>query len=125
MSAQEISGIAMASVYAREYDESFRFYHDVLGLQKWSPMGENACYFHLPDERGLYLIGGRTLIGASYHTVRTTFAFTVPSASAVFAVLQAAGVETVQETPMDMGQGFWWFECYDPSHNIVEFLGGR
>jgi hypothetical protein len=34
-------------------------------------------------------------------------------------------VKIAQNEPMDMGQGDFWFQFYDPSGNILEVLGGR
>ena len=115
----------MISVYAINYDESFQFYNGLLGLEQWSPMGEYACYFSLPDDRGMYLVGRRNPVADDIRSVRTTFAFEVASAFDLYAKLKAAGVEIVQNEPMDMGQGYYWFQLYDPSRNIVEILGGR
>lgn len=124
MSSTAITGVEMISVYAVDYAESFRFYYDVLGLEHWTAMGDNACYFTLPDGTGMYLVGKREPVQAGRRSVRTTFAFSVRSAFAMFERLKKAGVEVVQNEPMDMGQGYYWFELYDPSRNIVEILGG-
>ncbi len=125
MSSTAITGVVMISVYAVDYAESFRFYNGVLGLDTWSPMGDHACYFSLPDERGMYLIGRRTPVAADQLSVRTTFAFEVPSAFDMYAKLKDAGMELMPEEPMDMGQGYYWFQFFDPSRNVVEILGGR
>lgn len=125
MDSTAITGIVMVSVYAVDYEESFRFYNGVLGLGNWSPMGDHACYFSLPDGRGMYLVGRRNPVDADHLSVRTTFAFEVASAFEMYAKLKATGVELVPSEPMDMGQGYYWFQFFDPSRNIVEILGGR
>ncbi len=115
----------MISVYAVNYDESFQFYNGLLGLETWSAMGDHSCYFSLPDERGMYLIGKRSPADSDMNSVRTTFAFEVASAFDLYAKLKEAGVELVQDEPMDMGQGYYWFQFFDPSRNVIEVLGGK
>ena len=120
-----ITGIDMASIYADDYSASFAFYNGLLGLDDYSPMGEFACYFQLPDERGLYLIGKRTRAPRPKTEIRTTFCFAVGSTSALLEKLRGAGVECLCEEPMDMGNNNYWFEVVDPSGNILEFIGGK
>lgn len=124
MSDTAIAGVAMISVYASDFDASFQFYHVLLALEHWHPMGDSACYFTLPDERGMYLVGRCTPAHADIRSAHTTFAFEVASAQAMYRKLKAAGVELLQEEPVDMGQGYFWFQLYDPSGNVVEILGG-
>jgi predicted enzyme related to lactoylglutathione lyase len=121
----KITGIEMASIYATDFKESFEFYHNFLGLENYNEMGENAAYFTLPDDRGMYLVGKKERPQNVLKTARTTFAFDVESVFAMFEKLRAAGVETVETEPMDMGQGYFWFQAYDPSGNIIEFVGKK
>ena len=125
MSSTAITGVAMISIYAVNYEESFSFYHSLLGLEQWSPMGEYACYFLLPDGRGMYLVGRYNAREDNPRSIRTTFTFEVSSAFDMYAKLKESGIDIIQSEPMDMGQGYYWFQFYDPSHNIVEILGGR
>lgn len=125
MSTTTITGIDIVCVYAREYAESFRFYSDVLGLDDWIEMGEKACYFKLLDGRGMYLVGGFRDSEKDAKLARTTFCFAVESVFDMYTKMKDAGIEILQDEPVDMGQGNWWFQLYDPSHNIVEFVGGK
>jgi predicted enzyme related to lactoylglutathione lyase len=125
MSTTTITGIDLVCVYARDYVESFHFYSDILGLADWTSMGEKACYFKLADGRGIYLVGGFTDIAKDAKLVRTTFCFAVESAFDMYTKMKQAGVEILHEEPVDMGHGNWWFQVYDPSFNIVEFVGGK
>ena len=43
----------------------------------------------------------------------------------MFEKLKEAGVKIVQAEPMKMQEGSFWFQCYDPSGNMIEFLGGE
>ncbi len=120
-----IIGIDMVSIYADDYPASFLFYNGLLGLTDYSPMGEFACYFRLPDERGMYLVGRRTRAPRPKSEIRTTFCFAVVSASALLEKLRTAGIKCLCDEPMDMGSNNYWFEVVDPSGNIIEFVGGK
>ncbi|MBS1536394.1 MAG: VOC family protein [Bacteroidetes bacterium] len=120
-----ITGIDMISIYAEDYPASFAFYNGLLGLDDYSPMGDFACYFRLPDERGMYLIGKRIRAARPKTEIRTTFCFAVGSASAMFEKLRNAGIECLFEEPMEMGNNYYWFEAVDPSGNIIEFIGKK
>lgn len=124
-----IKGISMVSVYAVDFDASMTFYRDILGLQDCQPMGEQAAYFRFGTASdgnpfGMYVIGGRTPLPADLQRpTRTTFSFDVPSVSAMAKHLKANGVRLAFEEPMDMGQGYFWLQAFDPSNNVIEFLG--
>lgn len=120
-----ITGVEMISVYADDFATSFDFYHHLLGLADWSPMGDIAAYFRLPDERGMYLLGKRKSAPRPKNEIRTTFCFGVDSAFKMMAHLREAGVELFFEEPMQMNEETYWFEAVDPSGNIIEFLGGK
>ncbi len=120
-----ITGLDMGSIYADDYTSSFSFYNGLLGLSDYSPMGDYACYFSLPDERGLYLVGRRTKAPRPKSEIRTTLCFAVGSTSAMLEKLRNASIECLCEEPMDMGSDNYWFEAIDPSGNIIEFVGGK
>ncbi|MBI3258684.1 MAG: hypothetical protein HYZ54_04280 [Ignavibacteriae bacterium] len=120
-----VMGIDMGSIYAEDYTASFAFYNGLLGIADYSPMGDFACYFRLPDKRGLYLIGRRARAPRPKTEIRTTLCFEVPSTTAMLEKLQKANVECLCEVPLDMGGDNYWFEAVDPSGNIIEFVGGK
>ena len=120
-----VMGIDMGSIYAEDYAASFAFYNGLLGIEDYSPMSDFACYFRLPDKRGLYLIGRRTRAPRPKTEIRTTLCFEVPSISAMLEKLKNANVECLCEEPLDMGNNNYWFEAVDPSGNIIEFVGGK
>jgi predicted enzyme related to lactoylglutathione lyase len=125
MDKTKITGINMASVYAVDYEESFRFYNGLLGLGDSSPMGKKSCYFPIGGQ-GMYLVGGYSSAPENDKAIRTTFTFEVASAIEMFKKLKDAGVKVIQHEPMEMTDDpkkIFWFQCYDPSGNIVEFLG--
>jgi predicted enzyme related to lactoylglutathione lyase len=125
MENTQIRSISMGSVYTDDYAKSFEFYNDILGLTDYNPMGNQACYFNIGEHQGLYLEGGHIPYESNIKTARTTFTLDVISAFEMFEKLKDAGVKIVQSEPMKMQEGSYWFQCYDPSGNIVEFLGGE
>jgi predicted enzyme related to lactoylglutathione lyase len=120
----DISGIALVSVYAHNFEESFKFYNEIIGLKEFNPMGSDACYFTFGKNGGMYLIGGHHKFDFPEKIVRTTFAFEVFSTLAMFNHLVLNNILTIQSEPMKMNTQVSWFQCYDPSGNILEFCGG-
>ncbi len=125
MDKTKITAISMASIYAEDYDDSFRFYNGVLGLDEFNPMGDKACFFNIGDEQGMYLEGGHETADSGAESAKASFTFKVDSASAMFVKLKKNAVRTVQKEPMKMSEDIFWFQCFDPSGNLVEFIGGE
>jgi predicted enzyme related to lactoylglutathione lyase len=123
--ATQITGVPFVSAYVDDFATAFAFYSEVLGLEKQYDMGEHACFFKLGGDWGLYLEGDNTRQDVLRDTARATFTLGVQSAHAMFDKLTEAGVKIVHNEPMDMGQGDFWFQFYDPSGNILEILGGK
>ncbi|MCD4651080.1 MAG: VOC family protein [Candidatus Cloacimonetes bacterium] len=123
----EILGLAFVSVYTDDFEKSYKFYHEVLGLQKEFDMGNQACFFGIGPENhtGLYLQGGNERIEFKADSMRAAFVLSVHSAFKMYEKLVALDIKMMQEEPIDMGQGDFWFQCYDPCGNILEFLGGK
>ena len=112
------------NVYATSFDESARFYGELLGLRRSLEMGPDACFFEIAGRKwGLYLEGGYEAAPASERASRATFSLEVTSAGDLFRRLRAAGVEIVQDAPQDMGNATSWFQFRDPSGNLIEAIG--
>lgn len=124
-SQSAITGIAFVSAYVDDYQAAYAFYADLLGLEKQFDMGPDSCFFKLGSDLGLYLEGGNNAQEVTPKSVRGAFTLSVPSAGALFAKLSEAGVPIIQQKPMDMSQGNFWFQFRDPSGNILEALGGE
>jgi predicted enzyme related to lactoylglutathione lyase len=120
-----ITGIPFACVYVDDLGTACAFYGDLLGLEKQSDMGPDACFFRVGADSGLYLEGKNNAAEIRRDSVRAAFALSVPSASALYAKLESAGTRFVHSAPMDMGQDYYWFQFYDPAGNIIEVLGGN
>ncbi|MDP8231582.1 MAG: VOC family protein [Candidatus Zophobacter franzmannii] len=119
-----ISGVAFVSVYVDDYKKAFKFYSLILGLEKQFDMGDNACFFKM-GPNGLYLQGLNKPAEYTPETMRSGFALSIQSASEMYEQLVTHGTKMIHEEPMDMGHGDFWFQCYDPCGNIIEFLGGK
>jgi predicted enzyme related to lactoylglutathione lyase len=125
MNEHKVKGIAFASVYVDDYEAAYKFYTEVLGLEKQYDMGTQACFFNLPDDTGLYLQGGNHMPVFSKDTGRAAFVLSVESAGASHARLKEAGVRFVHDEPMHMGGDNYWFQFCDPAGNILEILGPK
>ena len=117
-----LSGVAFVSAYVDDFEQGYNFYANVLGLEKQYDMGEQACFFKLGENHGLYLQGSNKPRESHPSTARATYTLSVASASAFFAKLKAANVPTVEEQPMAIGE-WYWFQFYDPAGNLLEVLG--
>ncbi|MCD4829137.1 MAG: VOC family protein [Candidatus Cloacimonetes bacterium] len=120
-----IKGIAFASVYTTDFAVAYKFYSEALGLEKQFDMGDNACFFSLSDDSGLYLQGGNKPCEHNHDTQRCGFVLSVDSAGEWHGRLKAAGVRFVHDEPLHMGDENYWFQFYDPTGNILEILGSK
>lgn len=121
-----ILGIGFGSAYVDDFETCYKFYSEVLGFEKQYDMGPQSCFFKVAGDLGFYLEGGherRAEIDPK--SIRAAVTFDVPSASAMYEKLKNAGARMVQDAPMDMGQGNFWFQFYDPAGNILEILGAQ
>ena len=118
-----ITGVAFVSVYVDNFKEAFNFYTGLLDLTVQYEMGEEACFFAVGAESGLYLEGGHRYHQVDPLTSRSTFTLAVPSASALFEKLHSAGVRMIDKAPRKVGEGRYWFQFLDTSGNIIEAFG--
>ena len=125
MAEHKVKGLAFASVYVDDFEKAYRFYAEVMGLEKEYDMGSAACFFKLSDSTGLYLQGKNKPASYAEDTMRTAFVFSVDSATATYERLKAAGVRFIHPEPRHMGGEQYWFQFYDPAGNILEALGGK
>ena len=124
MDKTAIKDIAFGSIYTDDFQTAYKFYKEVIGLEKEFDMGDLACFFKL-GEKGLYLQGGNKKQEYSMETMHASFTLIVESASAMYAKLKAVGIKFVHQEPMQMGPEDYWFCFYDPTGVIVEILGGK
>jgi predicted enzyme related to lactoylglutathione lyase len=122
MDSTKITRICMGSVYTNDFPKAFDFYSRVLGLES-SPMGESASYMSINDNDGLFLDGGYEVSDTKGKKSKSTFTFQVGSALAMYEKLKSEGIELIQKEPMKMNETEYWFQCYDPVGNTVEFIG--
>ena len=125
MDTTDITGIAMGNIYTNDYDKAYEFYVVTLGLGSTYQMGENSCYLKINDKSGIYIEGGYEKSTSDTHRSCSSFSLNVDSAAAMFGKLKKAGVELFHEAPLKMDENVYWFQCYDPVGNLLEFLGGK
>lgn len=125
MSEHKVKGIAFGAIYSDDFGAAYRFYSEILGLEKEYDMGSAACFFKLGDGTGLYVQGKNRKVTYDADTMRVGFVFAVESAAATWDRLAKAEVKFVQKEPMHMGGDNYWFQFYDPAGNLLEALGGK
>jgi predicted enzyme related to lactoylglutathione lyase len=123
MSSTKIQSITMGSIYADDFQKSFEFYSKILGLE--GQPGENSCFFQLNKEQAIYVEGGYNRAPATEKPVCSAITFKVDSVYDMMKKLNDARVKIIQNEPLKMAENLYWLQCYDPSGNIVEFLGGK
>jgi hypothetical protein len=107
MDNTKIKSICMACIYAEDFDISFKFYNSLLGLNASTPI---------------------TIPPGDEKIARSTFTFEVDSAFNMYKKLKEENVKLIQTEPekmTDEPKPIYWFQCFDQSNNIVEFLGGE
>ncbi len=123
MSTTQIKSITMGSIYVDDFKKSYEFYSEVLGLE--GQPGEKSCFFPLSKEQAIYLEAGYNRPPAVEKPTCSAITFKVESVFDMMKKLSDAGVKMIQSEPLKMAENIYWFQCYDPSGNIVEFLGGK
>lgn len=124
--AAKISGLWFVTVYVDDFAKAVEFYQDILALEKSHQPESDACFFGVgANTHGLFLQGGARAKTTKPEDSHASFVLTVESASALFQRLRMNGVKTVQEEPMDRGEGDFWFQFYDPANNLLEVFGGK
>ena len=123
MENTKINSIGMGSIYVDDFNKAYDFYNGLLGLE--GQPGENSCFFQLSKEQAIYVEGKYNPVAKDPKSVRSAVTFRVGSAVSMFSKLKNSGVELIQSEPMKMAENIFWFQCFDPAGNIVEFLGGE
>lgn len=113
----------MGSLYTSDFKKSLFFYKDVLELE--GQAGENSCYFQVGDDQGFYVEGGYNRHTETEKPECAALTFKVNSASRMYEKLKNTGINLIQNEPVKMAENIYWFQCYDPTGNIVEFMGGK
>jgi uncharacterized protein YndB with AHSA1/START domain/predicted enzyme related to lactoylglutathione lyase len=111
-------------VYVDKIEPALAFYTKYLGFVKESVMEDGSC---------LGKAGPVTLwIGPNFQkskvnedSVRTSIMYHIDSIFPLFQSLKSEGVKTIQDTPIEMKNGQFWFQFIDPAGNILEALGER
>lgn len=123
MSSTKIKSISMGSVYADDFKKAYEFYNGILGLE--GQPGENSCFFQISKEQAIYIEGGYNQPPETDKPTGSAITFQVDSVFDMMNKLNDAGVKIIQAEPVQMAENIYWLQCYDPSGNIVEFLGGK
>lgn len=124
--AAKIAGMSFVAVYVDDYAKAVEFYRDVLALEKSHDAEPDASFFSIgANQYGLFVAGGARAKVTKPEDSHAAFVLLVASAGALFQRLRMNGVKTVQDEPMDRGEGDFWFQFYDPAGNLLEALGGK
>lgn len=120
-----IKGICMGSIYTHDYDRAYEFYVATLGLGDVGHMGQQACYIKINDSSGIYIEGGYEERPYDMKSTKASFSLDVESVSEMFERLKKEDLRLVHKEPVKMNETTYWFQCFDPVGNLLEFLGGK
>ena len=119
----KVTSIFAQAIYVADLEQSLRFYCDLLGFTKSNSMGESGSFLALGENsRAVYLEGGHPATEPDSNRSAVSFMMCVPDVKAAFEALKSSGVQMVQSDPVDMGEGAFWFQFFDPSGNLLEIV---
>jgi catechol 2,3-dioxygenase-like lactoylglutathione lyase family enzyme len=115
------------AVYVSDIDVAKGFYTGVLGFEVRVELGPKLCF--LVSKSGdihVYLEGGYKPNPADEDSARLSFFLEAERpVSEVFAELKNAGVDLLEEAPIEVGDNVHTFRFRDPDGNILEVSGGN
>lgn len=111
------------AIYASDFERSFDFYTNVLGMVKSRDMGSGVLLDAADGQLTVYLEGGKKKIAADSDAPSACMCFQPEEGvRAAYEALKKHGVTMAGEY-MEMGPDFHMFACADPDGLLIEFAG--
>jgi len=118
----KVSGFRFALIYSEDLAASQAFYEKYFGFEQTAQFSETEVYGTL-GEIEVWIGGGYEKSANHEKSTRATMMLGVDSVGRLLKRLQADGVKTVQDEPVEMQPGTFWIQFFDPAGNILEVLG--
>jgi len=117
-----VTGIAFGLIYADNMETTLPFYEKYLGFKKEFDMDDGSCWGKAGGA-DLWIGGGYNKTDLTERSTRASIMLNVESANGLFEILKSDGISVVQDKPIEMKEGVFWFQFSDPTGNILEVLG--
>jgi len=111
------------AIYASDFDASFDFYTNVLGMAKSRDMAPGVLLDAADGQLTIYLEGGRNKVAPAAEAPSTRMCFQPEEGvRAAYEALKKHGVAIAGEY-MEFGPNFHMFTFADPDGQLIEFAG--
>jgi predicted enzyme related to lactoylglutathione lyase/uncharacterized protein YndB with AHSA1/START domain len=119
-----ITGFEFNLVYVDDMPKALAFYEKYFGFKKKFDMDDGSTC-GTTGNVGLWIGPNYKRVDVTDNNTRTSVMYGVESAHTLFKQLKTDGVPVVQESPIEMKNGVYWFQFSDPAGNILEVLGAK
>jgi len=111
------------AVYVSDMERAKKFYTEILSFDVKVDLGPTLSFLQSGDIH-VYLEAGHKSSAVDNKSTRLSFFLeTEKSAQETFEALKTAGVEILDDTPQEVGDGVFAFQFLDPDGNVLEATG--
>ena len=111
------------AVYVSDMERAKKFYTEILGFQVRVDLGPTLSFLKSGDIHVYLEAGHKPKRFDMDDTHLSFFLETEKTAKDTFDELKAAGVKTLEDAPVEVGDGVYAFQFLDPDGNILEATG--
>lgn len=119
-----VTGFEFNLVYVDDMAKALAFYEKYFDFKKKFDMDDGSAW-GTTGNVGLWIGPNYKRVDVTAKNTRTSVMYGVESAHTLFRQLKADGIPVVQEAPIEMKDGVYWFQFSDPTGNILEILGAK
>ncbi|GIW23386.1 MAG: hypothetical protein KatS3mg068_2393 [Candidatus Sericytochromatia bacterium] len=118
----KIKDFMMNIIYCHNLNKTIEFYQKYFGFEIEKDLGQFSVYGRAGNIN-LWIIGGFKYSSEQGNISHTSVVYYVEDIFDLFKQFKLDDVVTVQKEPIRMPNGMYWFQAFDPSGNIIEFVG--
>lgn|GEM_PF-965439 len=121
----KVKSLEFLLIYAESLEDSLPFSTRYFGFEKQFEIAQDGSVYGSIGEVGIWIGPGhkKSEPEGADKICRTKAMLGIESAQSLFVEFQKDGVPVLQEEPIEMQPGVFWFQFLDPSGNILEVLG--
>ncbi|MCJ8345152.1 VOC family protein [bacterium] len=124
----KVNDLKFSLIYAEDFEKTKSFYEKHFGFKESFEMNDTDLgpqTWGMTGEVGMWIGGGYKRSNQEECSTRSGVMFGVDSAFTLLEELNKDQVKILQEEPVEMQPGVFWFQFEDPSGNLIEILGGK